>query len=165
MHNDYTVKSGPQRVRDLMGAEAGELLKRPLRRDQCLAPDPRPVEETPLALCDARSVSPQDWVATDLLYPDRVGEIYDVAHNPAQRWFYFPRDDAGGGGAAEMLRLRDRRPRPLQPPHRLRRSDLAGKRPPARKHRSAHAGVLRRRTAGSGMTTAKQEALATDERR
>ena len=27
VHNDYTVKSGPQRVRDLMGEEAGELLR------------------------------------------------------------------------------------------------------------------------------------------
>ena len=26
VHNDYTIKSGPQRVRDLMGEEAEELL-------------------------------------------------------------------------------------------------------------------------------------------
>ena len=28
VHNDYTTKSAPQRVRDLMGEEAEELLKR-----------------------------------------------------------------------------------------------------------------------------------------
>jgi hypothetical protein len=90
VHNDYTVKSGPQRVRDLMGAEAGELLNGRFAVINVWRPIRGPVEEKPLALCDARSVSPQDWVPTDLLYPDRVGEIYYVAHNPAQRWFYFP---------------------------------------------------------------------------
>lgn len=90
VHNDYTEKSGPQRVRDLMGADAGGLLTRRFAVINVWRPIRGPVEEKPLALCDARSVSPQDWVATDLLYPDRVGEIYYVAHNPAQRWFYFP---------------------------------------------------------------------------
>jgi hypothetical protein len=90
VHNDYTVKSGPQRVRDLMGAEAGDLLNGRFAVINVWRPIRGPVEEKPLALCDARSVSPQDWVPTDLLYPDRVGEIYYVAHNPAQRWFYFP---------------------------------------------------------------------------
>jgi hypothetical protein len=28
-------------------------------------------------------------VSTDLIYPDRVGEIYEVAGNPAHRWYYF----------------------------------------------------------------------------
>src|SRR5271169_4963283 len=32
VHNDYTVKSGPQRVRDLMGEEAEELLRTPYTR-------------------------------------------------------------------------------------------------------------------------------------
>ena len=26
----------------------------------------------------------------DLVYHDRVGEVYAVAFNPAHRWFYFP---------------------------------------------------------------------------
>jgi len=90
VHNDYTVKSGPQRVRDLMGADAGDLLTRRFALVNVWRPIRGPVEEKPLALCDARSVAPQDWVATDLLYPDRIGEIYYVAHNPGQRWFYFP---------------------------------------------------------------------------
>ena len=97
VHNDYTLKSGPQRVRDLMGDEAPDLLDRRFAVVNVWRPIRGPVEEKPLALCDARSVAPQDWVATDLLYPDRTGEIYYVAHNPAQRWFYFPqmtRDEA-----------------------------------------------------------------------
>jgi hypothetical protein len=26
-----------------------------------------------------------------LRYPDRTGEVYSVAFNPAHRWYYFPR--------------------------------------------------------------------------
>ena len=35
------------------------------------------------------------FVATDLIYPDRTGEIYYMKFNPAHRWFYAPamRDD------------------------------------------------------------------------
>ena len=49
-----------------------------------------PVERSPLALADASSVRFEDLIATDQVFPDRVGEIYSVAYNPAQRWFYFP---------------------------------------------------------------------------
>ena len=31
-----------------------------------------------------------DWIATDLKYPDRTGEIYRISFNPAHRWFYVP---------------------------------------------------------------------------
>lgn len=32
----------------------------------------------------------QDFVAMDLKYQDRIGEVYAVAFNPDHRWFYFP---------------------------------------------------------------------------
>jgi hypothetical protein len=32
-----------------------------------------------------------DFVATELIYRDRVGEIYNVRFNPMHRWFYAPR--------------------------------------------------------------------------
>jgi hypothetical protein len=32
-----------------------------------------------------------DFVATDLKYRDRTGEVYSLAFNPNHRWFYFPR--------------------------------------------------------------------------
>jgi hypothetical protein len=31
-----------------------------------------------------------DLVASDLIFPDRVGETYAVAYNPAQQWSYIP---------------------------------------------------------------------------
>ena len=42
----------------------------------------------PLAICDASSVAPDDLVRADLIYPDRVGEIYNAVYSPDHRWFY-----------------------------------------------------------------------------
>jgi hypothetical protein len=90
-HNDYTIKSGPQRVRDLMGdADADELLKHRYAFINVWRPVRGPVEESPLAVCDAQSMVIKDFVPTDLKYHDRTGEVYSVAYNPAHRWFYFP---------------------------------------------------------------------------
>jgi len=91
VHNDYTVKSGPQRVRDLLEPdEAEERLRHRFAIINIWRPIQGPVEEAPLAVCDARSIAPGDFVATDLRYPDRTGETYSVAYNAAHRWFYFP---------------------------------------------------------------------------
>ena len=49
-----------------------------------------PVERSPLALADASSVQREDLIATDQIFPDRVGEIYNLAHAPSQRWYYAP---------------------------------------------------------------------------
>jgi hypothetical protein len=91
VHNDYTAKSGPQRVRDLLPDEAERLLRRRFSIINVWRPIRGPLEDAPLALCDARSIAAEDLVATDLLYEDRTGEIYNVRHNPAHRWFYAPR--------------------------------------------------------------------------
>jgi hypothetical protein len=91
VHNDYTARSGAQRVRDLLDPEAAAArlagrfaivnVWRPIRG---------PVRTAPLTLADAQSVAPDDLVPVDLVYPERVGEIYELAHNPAHRWFTFP---------------------------------------------------------------------------
>ncbi len=92
VHNDYTAKSGPQRVRDLLDpAEAEARLKGRVAVVNVWRPIRGPVETAPLALADARSVAPKDLVATDLVYSDRVGEIYEATYNRAQRWYYFPK--------------------------------------------------------------------------
>jgi hypothetical protein len=91
VHNDYTLKSGPQRVRDLLAEEAEALLRRRFSIINVWRPIRGPLEDAPLALADAQSVAADDLVATDLLYKDRTGETYNVRHNPAHRWFYAPR--------------------------------------------------------------------------
>lgn len=89
-HNDYTERSGPQRVRDLLPDEAEELLKSRVAIIQVWQPIGRPIERDPLAICDARSIGPNDLITAERRHPNRVGEIYHLAYNPAQRWYYFP---------------------------------------------------------------------------
>jgi hypothetical protein len=91
VHVDYTIKSGPQRVRDLMAEEADSLLRRRFSIINIWRPIRGPLEDWPLALCDDQSVAPEDLIATDLFYKDRTGETYSVGHNAAHRWFYAPR--------------------------------------------------------------------------
>lgn len=89
-HNDYTVKSGPRRVRDLLPDEADELLKHRFAVINVWRPIRGPVQENPLAVCDAQTIAQGDLVIHNLIYRDRVGEVYSLAYNPAHRWFYFP---------------------------------------------------------------------------
>lgn len=91
VHNDYTAWSAPQRVRDLMGAEAEELLKHRYAEINLWRPIRGPLLRSPLALCDAQTLAAENLVASELRYPDRTGETYAVTYNPAQRWFYFPK--------------------------------------------------------------------------
>lgn len=91
VHNDYTDRSGPQRVRDILPpAEAEELLKRRFAIVNVWRSMRGAVETAPLALCDAGSVSPQDLILTERRAKDRIGEIHRAAFNPKHRWYYFP---------------------------------------------------------------------------
>ncbi len=91
VHNDYTFKSAPRRVRDLLPEEAGRLLKNRFTEINVWRAIRGPIESSPLALCDARSLGTEDIVPIDLVYRERVGEIYGFLYNPKHRWYYFPR--------------------------------------------------------------------------
>src|SRR5688572_30600932 len=86
VHNDYTLKSGPQRVRDLVPEEAEARLRKRFAIVNVWRPIVGPLQQFPLALGDAASLVSDDIIATDLIYPERVGEIYSIAYNPAHRW-------------------------------------------------------------------------------
>ena len=90
VHNDYTEWSGPQRVRDVMGAEAEDLLKGRFAIIQVWRPINHPVESHPLAICDAQSVRPECLVVNERRYQDRIGQTYAITYDPAQRWYWFP---------------------------------------------------------------------------
>ena len=92
-HNDFTARSGPERARAELAARGLDpaLLERRFAIVNLWRPIGRRVEKWPLALADARTIAPGDWVESDLVYRDRVGETYALAFNPAQSWHYFPR--------------------------------------------------------------------------
>jgi len=91
VHNDYTERSGPERIRDALGMDqAATLAAVPVVQINLWRPMSGPVKRSPLAVLDASTLDPNDLLATDLVYPDRIGEIYHLAYNPHQRWYYFP---------------------------------------------------------------------------
>lgn len=97
VHNDYTERSAPQRVREMLPNEADELLGRRFAIIQVWRAIDQPIRSNPLAVADARTLAPADLIAAERRYPHRVGEIYQVRYNAAHRWFYFPemqRDEA-----------------------------------------------------------------------
>jgi hypothetical protein len=98
VHNDYTVWSGRRRVGDhLAAAEAALRVGHRHAVINVWRSTAGPVEADPLGVCDARSIRADDLIATDLVYPDRVGEVYSVRYNPAHRWYYYSklrRDEA-----------------------------------------------------------------------
>lgn len=90
VHSDYTVVSGPQRVRDVMKGSAETLLQGRVAFFNVWKPLYHRVEELPLAMIDAQSHAPEDLLRMDLKYSDRTGEIYVMRHNPQHHWMYFP---------------------------------------------------------------------------
>lgn len=90
VHNDYTDWSGPQRVRDVLPDEADALLQYRVQVIQVWRAIAGPIEAAPLALCDARSMSPEDFVRAERRFPNRIGEIFHIAFNDKQRWGYAP---------------------------------------------------------------------------
>lgn len=100
VHNDFTAKSGYTRARRELAARGidniDELLQQRFAVINIWRPI-APVQESPLTVCDAQSITPTDLVAGDLVYRDRVGETYAITYNSTHRWFYFPqmqRDEA-----------------------------------------------------------------------
>jgi hypothetical protein len=90
VHNDYTASSGPQRLRDFL-TQDDRLRARSDWRFSIVnlwRPMRGPLRDTPLAVCDARSVTAGDLVPADLVYPDRTGENYLVTHSHGHRWSY-----------------------------------------------------------------------------
>tara|TARA_B100000676_G_scaffold309343_1_gene372620 strand:+ start:187 stop:1044 length:858 start_codon:yes stop_codon:yes gene_type:complete len=93
VHVDYTVKSGPQRARDVLGEQEYERLAgvgAHIFQINVWRPITGPVENSPLALADAASIAKDELVATDQVFADRVGEIYHIAHSGTQHWYYAP---------------------------------------------------------------------------
>jgi len=89
VHNDHTVNSAPRRVRDHLGADAEELLKNRFGVVNVWRPIRGPVLDSPLALCDARSFTDEDLIASDLVYKHVRGETSRVEFKPGHRWYYF----------------------------------------------------------------------------
>jgi hypothetical protein len=92
VHNDYTEKSAPQRLREIVGdAEAERRFRKRWAIIQVWRPIRGPVLVDPLGICDGRSIPQKGFVLVQRRYKYRTGEVYHIAHDAAHQWFYFPR--------------------------------------------------------------------------
>jgi len=88
-HGDYTRNSGPQRLLDLLSeAEAANWTQRHYGIINIWRPINGRVETAPLAFVEPHTLAPGDLVETDLIYPDRTGEIFELAFNPNHSWIF-----------------------------------------------------------------------------
>lgn len=92
VHNDFTIESAHQRVRDLLPADEAEArLKKRFGSINVWRPIKGPVQTSPLVICGWGDLKDEDMIVSERHYPDgRIGRILHVAHNPEQRWQYFP---------------------------------------------------------------------------
>ena len=98
VHNDYTERSAPIRLREIVGdAEAERRLTKRWAIIQVWRPIRRPVMIDPLGICDGRSIPQQGFIKVERRYKYRTGEVYHIAYNPSHVWYHFPqmtRDEA-----------------------------------------------------------------------
>ena len=98
-HVDFDADTLRGWVRKLAGERGEELSGRRLVNINLWTPV-RPVENMPLAVCDAGSVAPGDFLKVNFGKPETketdefAGAVesggFVLAHNPAHRWFYYP---------------------------------------------------------------------------
>ncbi|HUM10066.1 MAG TPA: CmcJ/NvfI family oxidoreductase [Myxococcaceae bacterium] len=88
VHVDYTEGSGARRFGTVL--EGQEPHGRFAIVNVWRSIGSAPVLDTPLALCDARSVWPGELVRSELRYPGRTGEFYLLRHRPDHLWSYVP---------------------------------------------------------------------------
>lgn len=94
VHNDYTHASGRRRLTDIFSDSPDELRRLKKRRFAIVnawRSIGEPVVDHPLVLCDARTVPDSDLVSVERRGEDRTGELQVALHEPAQRWYYYPR--------------------------------------------------------------------------
>lgn len=89
VHNDYSEASGKKRLETETLTHG---IRLPVQRFAIVniwRSIRGRVMDTPLAICDARTISAEDLVEADVLYPDRTGQIYLVQQSSRHRWAYF----------------------------------------------------------------------------
>lgn len=102
VHVDYTEDSGPYWFNVMLGKDADRFRGRRFAVINVWCPITGPLQDHPLAVCDIRTLSTGDLIASKSIsrvdpkgLHSAVGEIeeseiYSVAFNPTHRWYYAP---------------------------------------------------------------------------
>ena len=96
-HNDYTLSSGPRRIREVLeDNNALELIDHRAALINLWRPIAGPVQDYPLAVCHARTTKIADFIPTEIRHylednldtPSLTGEIYSFQHSDDHLWFW-----------------------------------------------------------------------------
>ncbi|KAK4703823.1 hypothetical protein P7C70_g2388, partial [Phenoliferia sp. Uapishka_3] len=90
VHLDQTPAAGRKRVYRHTGADADRLLEGRASIINLWRPLRGPVQDSPLAVADARTLKQDDLVASRLIYeaPTPEGETFQIKHSDEHRWYY-----------------------------------------------------------------------------
>lgn len=89
VHVDYSEVTGRKRLQLVLGDQASVHARGRFAIVNVWRSIKGPVLDTPLAVCDARSVGIDDLVAANIRYQTRSGEIYLLRHSSRHRWYYY----------------------------------------------------------------------------
>lgn len=89
VHSDYSPSGARQRLTDLLGeATAQEWADGHYAFVNVWRPVQHTIRSAPLGFVRPKSVSLDDWVTIDLIYPDRIGQIMGLIANENHEWVY-----------------------------------------------------------------------------
>jgi len=89
VHNDYSFRGAQQRLIDLVGQEkAEEFNNGHFGFVNVWRPVDHVITTSPLGFIRPSTISLEDWMTIELIYPDRIGQILGVAANKNHEWFY-----------------------------------------------------------------------------
>jgi len=89
VHNDYSPSGAEQRLVEILGEEkANEFQFGHYGFVNVWRPVEHPITSAPLGFIRPSSIKAEDWMAIELIYPDRTGQILGVAASDDHDWFY-----------------------------------------------------------------------------
>lgn len=92
VHNDYTIRTAHSRAEERLGKELfASMAGRRMIQINVWRPLMDVVHRSPLAFCDTTTIDVNDFIPTNIHFPDtdHVGEIYGLRKAEGQQWSYF----------------------------------------------------------------------------
>jgi len=92
-HVDFTLDKIPFEISRILNEEQKQTYLNDSYRFQMIntwRPMLPQIEDSPLAMCDFRTIDGDDLIETDRIYPTHQAEIYYLKHNTGQKWYWVP---------------------------------------------------------------------------
>lgn len=89
VHSDYSAEGARKRLTDILGADrAAEWASGHYAFINVWRPIGASINSAPLGFVRPSTVSPEDWILIDLIYPDRRGHIMGLSASENHEWIY-----------------------------------------------------------------------------